>query len=131
MARLYFNQRTRANWEPADYTANETATVINVGAGDLWEGVCQVRVREVFNGGATKAIIIVGDGDDPNGGMEDGQVDEITVGLNIGGGAYYNTKPKLYLTDDTIDIGFTASTSGTRTTGIIDLAVWIAKTDPH
>jgi len=131
MARLYFNERTRANWEPADYTANETDTVINVAAGDYWAGDCMVRVREVFNGGGTDAIIIIGDGDDDNGGLEAGQCDETTVGIYRGGGAYYATRPKLYTAADTIDIGFTANTSGTRTTGIIDLAVYIAKVDPH
>ncbi len=131
MARLYFNQRTRANWEPDSYTSDETEGVINVAPGDYWVGDCIVRVREVFNGSGTPAKIEIGDGDDPNGGLEDGQCDEETVGIYRGGGAYYATRPKLYTSADTIDIGFTADTGGSRTTGIIDLAVWIAKVDPH
>ena len=130
MAFLEWRWRSRNNWEPADYTGDETATVINVGAGDLGLGICIVRTREVFNGAGTAAKIIVGDGADPNGYLEDGNADETTTGQYVGQGAYWNGSagPTLYTAADTIDIGFTANTSGTRTTGIIDLHVVVAPT---
>ncbi len=122
--------RTVLGYSPASFTSNETATVINVGAGDFTRGDCIVSMTTVFNGGGTAAIIIVGDGDDPNGLLEDGQCDETTTGLYRGGGAYYSTRPKLYTAIDTIDIGFTANTSGSRTTGQLDLAVDIQRVHP-
>ena len=131
MARLYFNERTFSNYTPASYTADETKTVIGVGAGDYSRGDCIIRTRVIFNGSGTAAKIIVGDGDDPNGYCVDGDIDETTVGIGRGAGAYFSTGPKLYTTADTIDIGFTANTSGSRTTGAIDLAVYVAKVDPH
>lgn len=131
MARLMFNERTVSNWTPTSYTSDQTDTVIGVSAGDYSVGDCIIRTRVVFNGSGTAAKIIVGDGDDPNGYCADGDIDETTVGIGRGAGAYFSTNPKLYTTDDTIDIGFTANTSGGRTTGNIDLAVYIAKVDPH
>lgn len=130
MAMLQYFARSKSNWEPASYTADETANILNVAAGDFSDGVCIVRVMEVFNGSGTDAIVIVGDGDDPNGYLVAGDVDETATGLYWGGGAYYTTKGKLYTTTDTIDIGFTANTAGTRTTGILNVAVYVAKVDP-
>lgn len=131
MAHLYLRKKSRSNWVPASYTANETATVISVNTGDLLPGWCVLRVRTVFNGAGTDAIIIVGDGDDDNGLLEAGQADETTVGLYRGAGAYHATAPKLYTAADTVDIGFTANTSGTRTTGAVDLMVPFYSVDPY
>lgn len=130
MSMLQRRIREKTAWEPADYTANETANVFNVAAGDIATGICFSRVTEVFNGSGTDAVIIVGDGDDDNGLLAAGNIDETATGIYIGGGAYFATRPKLYTAADTVDIGFTANTAGTRTTGIIDLYVEIARAFP-
>ena len=130
MAFLTFRWKTKLNYTPASYTADETATVLLVNAGDMGFGICITRTRVVFNGGGTDAIIIVGDGDDTDGYLANGNMDETTVGLYRGAGAYWGTAPKLYTVTDTIDIGFTANTSGTRTTGAIDLAVAVSRVNP-
>ena len=130
MAHLEYRKRTKSNWVPVSYTGNEVATVISVAAGDMggMGGPCVGRTRVVFNGSGTAAIIEVGDGDDANGYLVDGNLDETATGLYWGQGAYYGTAAKLYTVSDTIDITFTANTAGTRTTGAIDLSVWVCKT---
>src|SRR3990167_1038757 len=130
MAQLMYRPRTVSNWTPVSYTAGETDTVINVGAGDLCAGLVIARTRTVFNGSGTDAIIIVGDGDDTDRYLEDGQMDEVTAGVYRGGGVAFATRPMLYTGNDTIDIVFTANTAGTRNAGAIDLRVFIAKADP-
>lgn len=134
MAELRYRKRSRSNYTPASYTANETATVIGVNTGDL-VGPSFCRVRVVFNGGGTDAILIFGDGGDTNRFGSDGDTDETTTGLymlNGGSGSDYLAQGyHLYTADDTIDIGFTANTSGTRTTGEVDFWLFIAKADPH
>lgn len=128
MAFIEWRWRSKTLYAPASYTANEVAAIINVAAGDINGGICIARTRVVFNGGGTAAIIEVGDGDDPNGDLVDGDMDETTAGLYRGAGAYWNGTggPKLYTTADTIDVTFTANTSGTRTTGQADFHLAIA-----
>lgn len=128
MAFLEWRWRQKTLWTPASYTANEVSAFASVAAGDINPGICITRTRVVFNGSGTAAIIEIGDGDDPNGDLVDGDMDETTTGLYRGAGAYWNGTggPKLYTTADTLDVTFTANTAGTRTTGSIDIAVVIA-----
>ena len=128
MAFLEWRWRSKNNWTPASYTANEVSPIANVAAGDINPGICITRTRVVFNGSGTAAIIVIGDGDTANGDLADGDMDETTTGLYRGQGAYWNGTggPKLYTVADAIDITFTANTAGTRTTGTIDAHVVIA-----
>ena len=130
MAFVEWRWRNRTNWVPTSYTANEVSTILAVGAGDINSGLCITRTRVVFNGSGTAAIVEIGDGDDDNGDLVDGDMDETTAGLYRGAGAYWNGTggPKLYTTGDTIDVKFTANTAGTRTTGTIDVSVAVAPT---
>ncbi len=132
MAFLNLQRKSYNNWTPTSYTSDQTAQVLAVGAGDLLPGWCTVRVSVVFNGSGTDAKIIVGDGGDPNGLMVDGDADETTLGLYVGAGAYhFSAVPRLFTGNDTIDIGFTANTSGSRTTGAINLMVPFYGVDPY
>ena len=134
MAELNYRLRTRSEWVPASYTAGETATVISVHAGEI-VGPVITRTRVVFNGSGTDAIIIVGDDGDTDRFGADGFMDETTTGLYVGvggsGSNYAAIGRHLYTAANTIDIGFTANTSGTRTTGTIDLYTWIARAVPN
>lgn len=130
---LRFFKRSRSNWTPASYTADETAQILNVAAGDLI-GPGIARVRTVFNGGGTDAIIIIGlAGGTTNLFCADGNIDETTVGTYhlLGAGNYVARGEYLFTSADTIDVGFTANTSGTRTTGAVDYWFFVAKVDPH
>lgn len=129
---LRFFKRSRTNWTPASYTADETALILNVAAGDLI-GPGFARVRTVFNGGGTDAIIIVGDGGTTNLFCANGNIDETATGTYqlLGAGTYVARGEYLYTAADTIDVGFTANTSGTRTTGAVDFWFFVAKVDPH
>ena len=135
MAQLMYRPRTVSNWTPVSYTAGETDTVINVGAGDLCAGLVIARTRTVFNGSGTDAIIIVGDDGDTDRFGADGFMDETTTGLYVGvggsGSTYAALGRHLYTAANTIDIVFTANTAGTRTTGTIDLYTWIARAVPN
>lgn len=134
MAQLTFRSRTLNRWKPASYTANETATVMAAKPGDLF-GPMIVRIDEVFNGSGTDAIIIVGDGAVTDRFLAAGQADETTVGDYLAnGGANTDFSAQgyhLYLAADTVDIGFTANTLGTRTTGIVSIFAWVAKAIPN
>lgn len=129
MSQLNWRPRTRSNWTPASYTAGETDELFPVMAGEA-AGLCTVRTRTVFNGSGTAAIIIIGDDGDTDRMLEDGNCDETTVGLYLGLGVSKLNGPHLYTVNNTIDVVFTANTAGTRTTGAIDVHVWIARLDP-
>lgn len=130
MAFIEWRWHSKTNYTPASYTANEVAAIMQVAAGDLNFGVCIARTRVAFNGSGTDAIIVVGDGDDADGDLADGNMDETTAGLYRGQGAYWNGTggPKLYTTADAIDITFTANTAGTRNAGSADIHVAVAPT---
>lgn len=77
--------------------------------------------------GADTITTHVGDGDDDNG--WDNAVDLTTVGYNVsavGTDALAIGSPKLYTSDDTIDLTLTASTNGTTvTSGVIYVMAWV------
>ena len=133
MTQLNWRRRSVSNWQPASYTANETAAIMAVEPGDLI-GPVIVRTRTVFNGSGTDAILEIGDDGDIDRLCANGDVDEITAGLYLalgGSGSTYLTIGKhLYTVANTIDITFTANTAGTRTTGAFDIDVYIAKVVP-
>ena len=135
MAELIFRGRHKQGWTPADYTADETANVITVHAGEI-VGPVVGNVEVAFNGSGTAAIITVGDDGDVDRYGADGFVDETTAGsiaqgVGGSGSTYAAIGRHLYTTANTIDIGFTANTAGTRTTGRFSLFVWIARAYTH
>jgi hypothetical protein len=101
--------------------------------GDL-VGPVIVRTRTAFNGAGTDAILELGDGGDVDRFVAAGNVDETTAGLYqaLGGSAstYLAMGYHLYTSADTIDVKFTANTSGTRNAGAFDIYVYIAKVVP-
>lgn len=117
--RLY--ERTRV-FVPADYTGDETRTLIPVKNGEM---VVMGAAKQLaaYNGGGSDAVIIFGDGDDDNRYVEAGDIDETsatdaTPFLGNGGDNQF-----LYEADDTLDVGFTANTSGTRNAGKTEFKV--------
>jgi len=134
MSLLNFYRKSRFNWVPASYTANEVSAIGPVSAGEL-VGAFFARTRIVFNGSGTAAIVQVGDGGDADRIVADGNVDETTTGIYMGlggsGSNYLAIGRHLYAVDDTIDVTFTANTAGTRTTGAIDWWWYQARVEPH
>ena len=130
MAFLNFIERSRTNWTPASYTADETAQILLVNAGELI-GPVWARTRVVFNGTGTDAIVILGAGADTDRFIADGNVDEITTGRYIAqggsGSVYAALGHHLYTAADTVDVVFTANTAGTRTTGAVDFHLYVAR----
>ena len=134
MAEVRRYTRTKTAWVPVDYTANETTAVINVNPNEVVHEIF-VRTRVAFNGGGTAAIIELGDGGDTDRFVKDGDIDETTTGLYMalgGSGSNYLAFGRhLYTVVDTIDVKFTANTSGTRTLGSIDIIVVYSKVVPN
>lgn len=134
MAFLEWRKRSMPGWTPNDYEANSVEKLINVSAGDV-VGYSFARVTEVFNGGGTDAIVTAGDFDDIDRIFAGGNVDETATGLYAalgGSGSTYTALGRhLYTADDSVDVWFTANTSGTRTTGTIDWFFYVADCDPH
>ncbi len=124
MAFLHWRQKRKTNYSPASYTAGETTALFAVDVGDLIYD-CLTRTRAIFNGSGTDAKIIIGDDGVTNRFMEDGDMDETTLGIYQGKGAGVDNS-HLYSAANTIDVVFTANTSGTRTTGAIDVLVLYA-----
>jgi hypothetical protein len=124
MAILHWRQKRKTNYSPASYTADETVALFAVDVGDLIYD-CLTRTRAIFNGSGTAAKIEIGDGGDPDRFMEDGHMDETALGIYQGKGVGVDNS-HLYSAADTIDVVFTANTSGTRTTGAIDVLVLYA-----
>jgi|TARA_R110000824_G_scaffold10817_6_gene47362 hypothetical protein len=117
---LMRTHRVTEPFVPASYTSNETTAVLNVAAGDMITHVF-METATVFNGAGTDAIVTLGDGADPDRYVLAGNVDETTLGFYAGAGGsgsdYLLIGQHVYTSADTIDLVFTANTSGTRTTG--------------
>jgi hypothetical protein len=132
MAFLNFRKHTR-RFVPASYTADATTAMFNVAPGDLISYVF-ARTEVVFNGGGTDAIVTLGDGADVDRFILAGDVDETTAGLYAAtggtGSAYLLLGHHLYTATDTIDVVFTANTSGSRTTGEVLFVIHKAKVNP-
>lgn len=129
MAMLNWRWRSKSNYTPASYTAGETAALMSVMAGEA-VNLCVARTRTAFNGAGTDAILIVGDDGDTDRLLEDTNMDETTAGLYLGLGLTKLNGPHLYTVDNTIDVVFTANTSGTRNAGAADFRVLVARLDP-
>jgi hypothetical protein len=117
---LLREKRLTSTFVPASYTANETTALFNVAAGDMITHVSMQTVV-VFNGAGTDAIVTLGDGGDVDRFILAGDVDETATGFYVAtggtGSAYLLRAEHVYTAADTIDIVFTANTSGSRTTG--------------
>ena len=123
-------------FEPASYTANETKAIMSVHAGEVI-GLILVRQVEAYNGSGTAAVLELGDSDIDRY-MDAGEIDETTGGssgsfvrcIGASGGGYVDHRNHLYTAADTIDVTFTANTSGTRTTGKTEFTIYKARMRP-
>ena len=120
---------------PPDYTADDTAyELFNVAAGDL-VGPVICRTVEVFNGGGTAAKFELGDDADADRYVVDGDLEETSISAATSwiratggsGSGYAALGTHLYTAANTIDVKFTANTSGTRTTGKVEVTLWVAR----
>ena len=125
MAELKIYKRSKTNWTPVTYAANETFTMFNVAIGDLVLA-CFARVRTAFDG---DVAIAVGDDGDVDRFMTTTNVGATSTGLKRGTGAgFTETLGYLYTAANTIDITYTSTTG---TVGALDVWCYIAKVDPH
>ena len=134
MAQINWRRMTRI-FTPADYTADDSAVeLFNVSAGDL-VGPVICRTIEVFNGSGTDAIFALGDDGDVDryviaGDLEETSTSAATSWIRATGGSgsgYALLGTHLYTAANTIDVGFTANTAGTRTTGKVEVTVFVAR----
>lgn len=127
-------ERTRVNYRPPSYTANSVDPIMNVEAGDL-VGLIIARTTVAFNGSGTDAIFELGDDGDPDRFLDGGEIDETTAGsmaraIGASGGGYILYRNHLYTTANTIDVNFTANTSGTRNAGEVEITIWHTRVRP-
>ncbi len=127
MAQLTFRMRTSPDWTPNSYTAGSTEAIMQVHPLDL-VSVCAARVNTVFNGGNADAAVIVGDDGSTNRFVEDGNVNEQTLGVYIGAGVGIDNA-HLYTVANTIDVVFTSDTAANGSTGAIDWTIAVARID--
>ena len=131
----YLNfQKQIVTFQPTSYTANEVQAVMNVEAGDLI-GLIIVRNLIAYDGSGTDAIVELGDGDDNDRFMDGGEVDETSTtswvrAIGATGGGYILYRTHLYTAQDTIDVNFTANTSGSRTVGRTEFTIYKARVRP-
>ena len=119
---------------PSTYTANAVDPVYSVKAGDL-VGVILCRTVEVFDGSGTAAKFELGDGNDADRYLDDGELEETSISAatsfvraaGASGGSYVLYRNFLYPSDDTIDVNFTAATGADGTTGKVAIKIAIAR----
>ena len=136
MSYLNWKAETRI-FEPADYTADETRQLFNVEVSDLI-GLIIVRQIVAYNGGGTDAVLELGDEGDIDRFMDAGEIDETTGGatgsfvraIGATGGGYILYRNHLYIAQNTIDVVFTANTSGTRNAGRTEFTIYKARVRP-
>lgn len=118
-------------WEPDSYTANSVEAVMSVAANTLI-GPIICRTVEVFNGGGTAAIFELGYGDNVDEFLDAGELEETSISaatsqviaVGASDGTYDTNHMFLFNAADTIDVNFTANTSGTRTTGQVEITIF-------
>ena len=134
----YLNwQKQTVLFTPADYTADETQQILNVESGDLI-GLIIARQITAYNGGGTDAILELGDDGDIDRFMDAGEIDETTGGstgsfvrcIGATGGGYILYRNHLFTAANTIDVTFTANTSGTRNAGATEFIIYKTRVRP-
>lgn len=133
MPRLQWYLKSKSNWTPTSYSADQSAVnLFSVADGDL-VGPLFVRVRTAFDGTGGRTISI-GDGDDNDRFMTTttGDISAAGILVAVGGSAstYLAIGRHLYTAADTIDMWFTAATGGSPTAGALDIWYWVAKAYP-
>lgn len=126
-------QRHDIIWTPDSYTANSVEPVLSCAANDL-VGLIICRTTQAFNGGGTAAKFELGDGDDNDRYVDDGELEETSISAatsiiraaGASGGGYVLYRSHLYTSADTIDVNFTAATGGDGTTGRVHISIWVA-----
>jgi len=124
-------------WTPDSYTANSVEAVFSVHAGDV-VGPIFCRTVTAFDGSATAAKFELGDSDDPDRYLDDGELEETSISaatsfvraIGATGGGYILYRSHLYTADDTIDVNFTAASGADGTVGAIEIVAYIAKIRP-
>jgi hypothetical protein len=92
-------------------TADVVYPMFPVKAGQLCARV-DCRILVLFDG--TTPVMLVGDGDDPDGYMDAGDITEGTAGIYMGKAAFHNAQGgKLYTADDNVDLTFTGVAGAT------------------
>lgn len=133
MAQLQYFKQTKI-WTPSSYTTNVVDKVFNVFKGDL-VGPIICRTIQAFDGTGTAAKFELGDGDDPDRYVDDGELEEISISAatsiiraqGASGGGYVLYRSILYVVDDTIDVNFTCATGADATTGKVMITAFIAR----
>ena len=136
MAEIEWKKFTRS-WTPGSYTANSVEPIMNVHAGMLI-GVIICRTTVAFNGTGTAAKFELGDGDDNDRYVDDGELEETSVtaatsiirAAGATGGGYVLYRSHLYNAADTIDVNFTAATGADGTTGRVRITIYWARVQP-
>lgn len=117
-------------YTPSSYTANVVDPVFTVKAGDM-VGTIICRTMVAFDGTGTAAKFELGDGNDPDRYLDDGELEETSVSaatsvvraIGATGGTYVLYRNFLYTSDDTIDVNFTAATGGDGTVGKVKIKI--------
>jgi len=128
----YVNWRTRGrnSWVPANYNANEADTgIIAVEPGDVVQSAFS-RIDTGF--AATSAAILLGDGNDPNGFLDAGDITEATAAVyGPGDGAYIKEGLYLYTVADLVSVAYNVGAADATGVGVADFWIWVAKAEPR
>jgi len=130
MAFVKWRTRGRNNWVPANYNANEADTgIIPVEAGDVVQSAfCHINLG--FN--ATSAAILLGDGNDPDGFLDAGDITEATAGrYGPGDGAYIKEGLYLYTASDLVSVSYNVGAADSSVSSSADFWIWVARAEPR
>ena len=134
----YLNNRKRSViWTPDSYVLDSVEAVFNVEPGDM-VGPILCRTVIAFDGSGTAAKFELGDGNDPDRYLDDGELEETSVSaatsfvraIGATGGTYILYRNFLYVSADTIDVNFVCATGVDGTVGAVEITAYIAKVRP-
>ena len=115
-----------ASWTPAAVDADQVAELFTMNPGEMLLGMAVKPT--VQSGGTTNSTVIIGDGTDPNGCFEIGELDleAMVVDTWVNGRGAFFQGGRYYTVTDTIDVTYVNNTEGVIKPAF-DARIWVIR----
>ena len=135
---MFVNWMTKTvRYRPSTLNASVVDPIFRAEAG-MVIGPIFARTTVAFDGTGTAATVALGDGDDVDRYLDEGELDEESISsatafvraIGATGGGYILYRTHLYTAADTIDVNFTADTNADSTVGEVTFVIWFTRVWP-
>ena len=135
---MFVNWMTKTvRWRPTTLNANVVDPIFRAEAG-MVIGPIFARTTVAFDGSGTAAVVELGYGSNVDEFLDAGELEEESISaatsfvraIGASDGTYDTKGTFLFTADDTIDVNFTADTSGDSTTGEVTFVIHYARVWP-